>query len=259
MIPKIIHFCWLSGEEYPALVKKCLETWKRVMPDYEIICWDQQRFDIESVRFVKEACSVKKWAFASDYIRFFALYYYGGIYLDSDVFVFKKFDRFLNCKVFSSVEYCLSSDSFTCNIEAATLGAEKGHVYMKKCLDYYKDRSFIKEDGSFDQTISPAILADIAFREYGFQRKPQVQSLPDGICIYSPHTFAHAYIEKLTLKDVYAIHLCEGGWYKHEKSSSWQTKALKKGHSFLKRFMRSPYKTLCMVYWHLKIRRMLQS
>ena len=90
MIPKIIHYCWLSGEPFPKKIKKCIDSWKKKLPNYEIRCWNMDNFDIHSVRFVEEACSVKKWAFAADYIRLYALYTEGGIYLDCDVFVKKK-------------------------------------------------------------------------------------------------------------------------------------------------------------------------
>ncbi len=89
MIPKIIHYCWLSSEPYPEKIQNCIDSWKKILPDYEIKLWNMNNFDINSIDFVKEACSVKKWAFASDYIRLYALYNYGGIYLDSDVLIKK--------------------------------------------------------------------------------------------------------------------------------------------------------------------------
>ncbi|MDR3128763.1 MAG: hypothetical protein LBU03_00695 [Tannerellaceae bacterium] len=104
-IPKKIHWCWLSKDPLPPRVKKCLKSWKRVMPDYEIICWDKERFDIDSVQFVKDACAARKWAFAADYIRLYAVYTEGGIYLDSDVLVFRRFDCFLNHGAFSGIEF----------------------------------------------------------------------------------------------------------------------------------------------------------
>ena len=94
MIPKKIHYCWLGGEPLPGNLLQCLSSWRNVLNDYEIIKWDAQSFDVDSVSFVKEACSVKKWAFASDYIRLHALYEEGGIYLDTDVYVRKRFDSF---------------------------------------------------------------------------------------------------------------------------------------------------------------------
>ena len=94
MIPKKIHYCWFSGDKKPVSIERCIESWKRVMPDYEIKEWDGNSFDFDSVLFVKQAIEARKWAFASDYVRLYALHTEGGIYLDSDVEVFKRFDCF---------------------------------------------------------------------------------------------------------------------------------------------------------------------
>ena len=153
MIPKKIHYCWLSGEPLPGNLVKCLSSWRNVLNDYEIIKWDAQSFDVDSVPFVKEACSVKKWAFASDYIRLHALYEEGGIYLDTDVYVRKRFDSFLSHDFFSAVEYhpgivksqktltLLNSDGSKKNkadavpgigVQAAFMGSVPGHPFVKK-------------------------------------------------------------------------------------------------------------------------------
>ena len=95
MIPKIIHYTWFSGEEMPPIVKDCIASWKRVMPDYEYRLWDMEAImDLDS-EFLKEALAVKKWAYAADYVRLYALYQEGGIYLDTDVELLKPLDDFL--------------------------------------------------------------------------------------------------------------------------------------------------------------------
>ena len=104
-MPKIIHYCWLSGEPYPELVQRCMQSWKEKLPDYEFMLWDMNRFDIHSVPWVEQACAAKKWAFAADYIRLYALYNYGGIYLDSDVEVLKSFDDLLELPYFFGREH----------------------------------------------------------------------------------------------------------------------------------------------------------
>ena len=101
MIPKKIHYCWLSGDPLPRKIRKCMDTWRRVMPDYELKLWDTNNFDVTSVPFVHEAFRERKWAFAADYIRMHALYTEGGVYLDSDVKVLKRFDDLLGCSFFS--------------------------------------------------------------------------------------------------------------------------------------------------------------
>ena len=153
MIPKQIHLCWLSGDPYPAKIEKCLASWKKFLPDYEVILWDTKRFDLESVPWVKQAFEAKKYAFAADYIRFYALYNYGGIYLDSDVEVLRSFDPLLELPYFAGAET-------SGTIEAAVLGAEKGCDWIKQCLDYYQGRNFIRQDGSCDIRMLPEIMQE---------------------------------------------------------------------------------------------------
>ena len=97
MIQKIIHYCWFGGSEPPKLMKKCLKSWQNKMPDYEIRLWSEETFNIPtSIPYVKEAYNEKKYAFVSDYVRLYALYNYGGVYLDTDVEVIKDFSELLN-------------------------------------------------------------------------------------------------------------------------------------------------------------------
>lgn len=151
MIPKIIHLCWLSGDEYPPLIKKCVDTWKEKLPDYEFILWDTNKFNLEDNIWVKQAFETKKYAFAADYIRLFAVYHYGGIYLDTDIEVLKSFDDLLDRPYFVGEE----GESV---IEAGVFGAEKNADWLKKCLDYYEGKEFIKKDGTFDTLTLPRIM-----------------------------------------------------------------------------------------------------
>ena len=111
MIPKIIHLCWLSGDPYPEKIQKCLASWKKHLPDYEIMLWDTNRFDVNSTAWTKEAFEAHKYAFVADYIRFYAVYHYGGIYLDSDVEVLKSFDDLLDKPYFVGEEFRKALDS----------------------------------------------------------------------------------------------------------------------------------------------------
>jgi hypothetical protein len=153
MIPKIIHFCWLSGDPYPPKIVKCLKSWEKYLSDYEIILWDTKRFDLNSSVWVRQAFEKKKYAFAADYIRFYALYNFGGIYLDSDVEVLRDFDDLLDLPYFIGAEKSQTP-------EAAIIGAEKGCDWIKQCLDYYQGRSFVKEDGTLDLRKLPEIMAE---------------------------------------------------------------------------------------------------
>ena len=103
-IPKVIHYCWLSKDPYPKEVERCISSWKEILPEYTIRLWDIHEFDLSSSMFAQEAYSVKKYAFASDVIRLYALYYEGGIYLDSDIMVLRSFDDLLFNKAFTGME-----------------------------------------------------------------------------------------------------------------------------------------------------------
>lgn len=144
MIPKIIHYCWLSGDAYPRDVKACIKSWKKFLPDYEIWLWDLNRFPLDKHPWVKEAFELRKYAFAADYIRIYALYNYGGIYLDSDVEVLKSFNDLLD------LPYFIGQENSPSGIEAATIGAEPGNPFLKKMLDSYEDRHFKLADGTPD-------------------------------------------------------------------------------------------------------------
>ena len=151
MIPKKIHYCWLSGDPYPELIAQCIAGWKDKLPDYEFVLWDANRFDIAGNEWVRQAFETKKYAFAADYIRLFAIYTEGGIYLDTDVEVVKAFDDLLH------LPYFVGSEGNGI-IEAGVFGAEARQSWIKDCLDYYIDKPFIKPDGSLDTLTLPRIM-----------------------------------------------------------------------------------------------------
>lgn len=231
MIPKKIHFCWLSGDKIPSKIGKCIDSWKRVMPDYEIIKWDTNKFNIESHPFVLGAYKLRKWAFAADYIRLYALYTEGGIYLDSDVIVRKKFDEFLKLNFFTAIEFhkqvfeeengqqLLNSDGTSkktwtpipgIGIQAAIMGSLKGLPYVYDCLNFYNDKQFVYTNNSFNITaLAPAIFAMIA-EKYGFKYVDEEQILSDNMTIFPSSVFAGT-LEEMT-QESYAVHLCNGSW-----------------------------------------------
>ena len=154
MIPKIIHLCWMSGDPFPSDIQKCIDSWKRILPDYEIWLWDTKRFDLSTSVWVTEAYDKKKYAFCADYIRMYALLNHGGVYLDSDVEVLRSFNDLLTLPYFIGYE---SKQYF----EAAVIGAEKGNPFIGDVLAYYKDRHFVKENGSLDIQIMPEVMMNV--------------------------------------------------------------------------------------------------
>lgn len=212
MIPKKIHYCWLSDEEMPEKLKKCVESWKKYLPDYELIKWDLKRFPLEKSLWVKQAFECKKYAFAADYIRLYALSTEGGIYLDSDVEVLKSYNDLLH------LPYFICKENSPEGIEAATIGAEIGCEWIKKCLEQYEGRAFINEDGSMNTKVLPVVLEQIICKNYNLELicKPseftkesdKVFMLP---CDYfSPKSYVTKKL-KLT-ENTYSIHHFAGSW-----------------------------------------------
>lgn len=161
MIPKIIHYCWLSNDPIPEKLQLYMNSWEKHLPEYEFIKWDFNRFPKESSKWVSDAFDNKKYAFAADYIRLFALYHFGGVYLDMDVEVLKPFDDFLNLDEM----LCYEKDGNGA-IEMAVIGVKKNSNFIKDCLDYYDNREFIKIDNTFDTTTIPCIATKILLENY---------------------------------------------------------------------------------------------
>lgn len=241
MIPKVIHYCWLSNDPFPREIRRCMDTWSKTHPDYKIKRWSTENFDINSVPYVREAYEARKWAFAADYIRMHALYTEGGIYLDSDVKILKRFDDFLDNSFFSSMEYHPTQvekdgtlahldaeghridDSFISGIQiqAAVMGAEAGCPFVGEVLEWYKDKHFRRPDGSLrTDVLSPYIYARVAEKK-GFIYKDMDQQLPGRIHIYPSEIFAGNKHE-VTPRS-YAIHLCAHSWHPSlkEKLQKW--------------------------------------
>lgn len=218
MIPKIIHFCWLSDDPYPKEIQRCIDTWSKQLPDYEIRKWDFNRFPKEQSDWVKEAFEQKKYAFAADYIRNYALYHDGGIYLDSDVEVLKTFDPLLHLPYFFGFE---NGSGF---IEAAVMGSEPGNPIFGKMLEYYKDRHFVLPDGSLDTTPLPRVKGEVLSGAYTVKSIDEIKDFdytPSIISVLPYDYFSPIHIEHRELQNTYrtiAIHRFAASWVpKHKK------------------------------------------
>lgn len=220
MIPKIIHYVWFSDGPLPELQQKCLDSWKRYCPDYEIKRWNADNFDVNCCDFVKEAYAARKWAFVTDYIRLYVLYHEGGIYMDTDVYIRGNLDCFLDNKFFSFIEDNKFSDGREIvRIQAAFMGGEKGHSFLKECLKYYEKMHFDhRYETQSTDLLCPEILAALAGKGYGFQRKNIEQlMLNDGLNIYSNEWCAEC-MENIRNSNI-AVHCCTGSWREY---SMWQ-------------------------------------
>ena len=176
-IPKIIHYVWVGNNEKPKDIKRCMETWKKHLKDYEIIEWNEKNFDIDSNKFVKEAYEARKWAYVSDYIRAYAIYNDGGIYLDTDVLVVESLDSLLDNRAF--VGYENPQYPFT-----AVFGAEKNHPFIKDMLDYYDNKSFEFDKNNQYDKVNTKTVSDILIEDYDCKIGNQEQMLREGIKVY---------------------------------------------------------------------------
>jgi len=203
MIPKIIHYVWLS-ENIPQNVQNNIEAWKNLLPSYEIIRWDLNKFDVEKSEWVKNALGKKMYAFAADYIRFYALYNFGGIYLDSDVSIVKPFDELLHLPYFIGFE-------MTGEIEAAIIGAEPKYEWIKKCMDYYEGRKFSTKPLTI-------IMREFFLENYGIKKiksKEQFNKNEKQVQIFSADFFSpkHWNYKKIyKTKNTFSIHNFAGSW-----------------------------------------------
>jgi len=203
MIPKIIHYCWLS-ENIPQNVQDNIKEWKNLLPSYEIIRWDLNKFDVEKSKWVKKALEEKLYAFAADYIRFYALYNFGGIYLDSDVSIIKPFDELLDLPYFIGFE-------MTGEIEAAIIGAKSKYEWIKKCMDYYEEREFSTKPLTI-------IMKEFFLENYGIKKiksKEQFNKDERQIQIFSADFFSpkHWNYKKIyKTKNTFSIHNFAGSW-----------------------------------------------
>lgn len=200
MIPKIIHYIWFGDNPYPEKVQYCIDSWKKHLPDYQFILWNEDSFDVNTTIFTRQAFENKKWAFISDYVRIYALYNYGGWYLDTDVEIIRSLDSLSNNRIVLGTD---EDGALT-----ALMGSEKGHNYWEKILKHYEKMQFVLPDGSFNTIVNNTYLEDI-LQNYGYVKKNQYQELSDGIVIY-PDDYFHVVSlmkgEKHQTQNTYAIH-----------------------------------------------------
>lgn len=206
-IPKIIHYCWFGNKEKPPLVQKCIQSWRDCLKDYEIIEWNESNTSLESNQYVKEAYKQEQYAFVSDYVRMQALYNMGGIYLDTDVEVFKSFNNLLINQSFFGFE----EKSF---VATSTFGAMKEHPIIKNMLDYYDGQSFIQKDGSYNQLTNVAVMTKM-FEKIGMKRTGEQQYIEEMAVIYpqsyfSPYDYINCRL--LQTEETYAVHHFYKSW-----------------------------------------------
>lgn len=250
MIPKIIHYCWFGRGQKPLLAEKCIESWKKHCPDYKIMEWNEDNFDISSNQYVAEAYKSKKWAFVTDYVRLWALYNYGGVYMDTDVEVLKSLDPYLKHQAFSGFENATQ-------IPTGIMSCEKGFDLFKEQLEYYDTAHFILPDGSLNLTTNVVTITN-QMKKHGFKPNNQYQVL-NGYAFYPNNVFC-PFLERLGdkeyMKDTVTIHHFAGSWKSQaaiKRENSWWWKSfivpLSKLSQAIEYIGGNPYKKIKEFIW----------
>ena len=231
MIPKIIHYTWFSGEEMPSHIVECMDSWRKFLPNYEIRQWDTAAIGGIAVPYLEEALKARKWAYASDFVRAYALYHYGGIYLDTDVMLYKSLDEYLNFSAFIGKETSIHFEGRQTSqyLTSHCFGAEQGHPFVSDTLSYYMDRHFemsknqnLPNSLRYNIVLMPYIQSEIA-RIYGYQAAPSVQDIQhckDGLTIFPSAVFDPDTLSSTSV----CKHLALGSWRdtkSSEPSYSW--------------------------------------
>lgn len=204
MIPKKLHYCWFSGEPFPEDIKRCIDSWKKFLPDFEWIKWDYDKAKALDIPWVNKALAQKNWAFAADAVRLYALYTEGGLYLDSDVEILRPFEPLLQ------QPYILGYENGSDRIEAAIMGCEAGFSPMKVALEFYRNQEFNYSENMVDQMVLPNILRE-SFKDF-----KDLQIMPESVL--SPKSFIDGKIRSTA--ETYSI---------HHFSSSWRPESIRKG------------------------------
>lgn len=207
MITKKIHYCWFGRGKMPSLAEKCINSWKRYLPDYEIKRWDESNFDVYAIPYTRDAYLNKKYAFVSDYVRFYALYNEGGCYFDVDVEIIRDFTPILSRGPYFGIE--------TGIMVAPGLGmaAEAKMPFLLECLEYYSNLSFYRKDGSLNYDTVVFHITSL-LKEKGLKPSDDIQYVA-GFYIYPKSYFAPIDYETKKINitsDTYSIHHYLGSW-----------------------------------------------
>lgn len=210
-IPKKIHYCWFGGKELPDFLKKCMESWTRYCPDYEIIRWDENNFDINKYEYTRQAAAHKKWGFVTDVARLDILYQYGGIYLDTDVKMLKSLDDFLYQKGFVGVEQWGNINS------GGGIGAVPHHPMIREMLDYRLKFPFVMSDGSLNIETN-GLYETKPFIRHGMRIDNTLQMINDMAVFPASvfHPYDYLSCEEKIKEHTVSVHYFYGGWMEEE-------------------------------------------
>ena len=216
-IPKIIHYCWFGGKPLPKSAKKCIASWRKYLPDYEIKEWNESNFDVNVIPYTSEAYKAGKYAFVSDYARFWILYNYGGMYFDTDVEVIRSLDKiiesgpFMGCE--STCEEAKLRGAYMAVNPGNGLAAIAGMQEYEDILKLYSRLRFINQDGSLNLKTVVEYTTDMLI-ERGLKQTDEVQAV-GGLTIYPVDYFCpiHGDARKLEVtENTVSIHHWAASW-----------------------------------------------
>ena len=216
MIPKIIHYCWFGKGEMPDLVLKCLASWKHYLPEYEIMVWNEENFDVNLYQYSREAYHEGKFAFVSDVCRLHALKTIGGIYLDTDVEFLKPLDDAL----LADVAFAGFEDNFL--LSSAILGSIKESQWINELITYYQNRSFYLANGSLDLNPNTESITAFMKAKKSLKTDNTLQVLTNYCTIYPSDFFSPKSWKMLKInitENTYSIHHFAASWLQHSTYS----------------------------------------
>lgn len=223
MISKVIHYCWFGRNPLPESELKCINSWKKFFPDYEIKEWNEDNFDVNIIPYTREAYEAKKYAFVSDYARFWVLYREGGLYFDTDVEVIKPMDDILEKGGFMGVEVPAVDNSILPIINPGLgLGIDAGNALCAELLDSYKSFKFRKEDGTLNEKTVCSYTTELLI-EHGLKATNSIQTI-ENINIYPKEYFNplddNTGILKIT-ENTRSVHWYSKTWIKPRPVRKW--------------------------------------
>ena len=223
MIPKTIHYCWFGGNPLPEDAHKCIASWKKYCPDYEIMQWDESNYDVTKSRYMKEAYAEKKWACVSDYARLDIIYEHGGIYLDTDVEIIKPFDGFLSQKMFCGWEKTSNLNSHFVNLGIG-FGSEAENPIIKEMIDLYDTLSFYTSSGELNLTPCPRYQTSVLNNHGLMQKYNDIQHLDQAVVYpeeyFCPLNYSSGELE-LT-ENSHSIHHYTASWHTIKEQKWWK-------------------------------------
>lgn len=220
MIPPIIHYCWFGGGQQSRLLRRCMASWQRVMPDFQVKVWNETNSPLDNA-YTRAAYAQKRWSRLSNYVRLHALYREGGIYLDTDVEVIKSFTPLLREKCFAGFQQAEAHEDW---VNGAVLGAQAGHQFLQRCLTETVKRFTLNGEFCRGPKTITAVLRELGLRQYGRQTIDEVSLYPTEY--FYPYPWFGQFTPECITAETYCVHHWAGSWLKQERRAAFTPRRL---------------------------------